>query len=256
MSSQLLRNVSLPKSLDIQISGQDAFDRQFFLLNLKMLVCQIWNVQYKVQVHFLCVGDKLSEWMARPVPAFWSHCSTANDTKAKTSLIMTETQPLNTSNSDQAVKPRKSGYQVTIRLSILPVEDTAEHSLSGDIKVMRLRENRKKLKLLFSAPNTADSCPSANFGPYCPCLHVFTWHWKKNGSDFCLIIYMVILSYGTLWRHKQQCMGLNNPVDWHLCIDFYSNLLRPYLDFRGLVRSRGKCQHKIHQQYKSLQADE
>lgn len=125
---------------------------------------------------------------------------------------MTETQPLNTSNSDQAVKPRKSGYQVTIRLSILPVEDTAEHSLSGDIKVMRLRENRKKLKLLFSAPNTANSCPSANFGPYCPCLHVFTWHWKKNGSDVLfnylygdVVLWYSLEAQAAVYGPKQSC---------------------------------------------------
>lgn len=145
----------------------------------------------------------LNEW---PVPACWSHCSTANDTKAKTSLIMTEKQPFNTPNSDQAVKPRKSVYQVTIRVWLLPVEDTAGHSLIGDIQVMdsEKKNARKNLKLLFSAPNTADYCPSASPGPYCTCLHI-SLHGtgKRKDQRLCLFIYMVMLSRGTLFMEAQ-----------------------------------------------------
>lgn len=59
---------------------------------------------------------------------------------------MTEKQPFNTPDSDQVVKPRKSMYQVTIKVSILPVEDTAEHSLSGDIQVMDSGKKKKNQK--------------------------------------------------------------------------------------------------------------
>lgn len=45
-----------------------------------------------------------------------------------------------------------------------------------------------------------------------------------------------------VWRHKQECMDLSHSGDWHLWGDFYSNVLRPYLHFRGFVRSRAKCQ--------------
>lgn len=134
---------------------------------------------------------------------------------------MTEKQPFNTPDSDQVVKPRKSMYQVTIKVSILPVEDTAEHSLSGDIQVMdsgKKKRNKtktgKKLKLLFSAPDIADSCPSANLGPYCICLHISLHGIEKRMDQMlCLFIYMVTLPCGTLWRHKEQCVGLSNPVD-------------------------------------------
>lgn len=185
--------------------------------------------------------------MARPVPASWSHCSTANDTKEKTSLTMTVNQPLNIPNSDQGVSSDHQAVDPSCWRyfwTFIECRDTGDGT-------------QKKMKLLFSAPNTADSCSCQPRAMLPLSEHLFTRHLEKEWIQmFCWFIYMVMWSCGTLWRHKQQRVGLSNPADWHLCIDFYSNLLRPYLDFRGLVRSRAKRQHKIHQQYKSLQVDE
>lgn len=77
--------------------------------------------------------------------------------------------------------------------------------------------------------------------------------WFRCSLSF---IYLVMWHHSTDWRHKWGCVDLSHPRGWHLWVDINSNLLRPSRDFGGFVRSRHKCQHEIHQEYKSSQVAE
>lgn len=71
------------------------------------------------------------------------------------------------------------------------------------------------MKLLFLAPNTADTYSSANLGPYCSCLNI-SLHciWKKNGFRCSLkFIYIVMWHCGSVWRYEQEYRDLSHAGD-------------------------------------------